>query len=288
MSLVSVFLGVSCIKPTLTMAVCKCITESDEFGFYRCYPDTENIPGSSFVCPVKYSGVGEECKQEECQIIQMPRNSKNNIVGTPPTCKCDNDPKSIDIYNYCDDQGTAAGIVGGGGAGFGTTSEPVCFASVWVPGTSYSCKCLTAIEEEKLKDGPWRKNVGDNAYWFDLRYYIESTAVGTLDSKHIFCDKFGPKTANPMISTGLGCIPVNFIQFVAWIFEKGSGVVGGIAFILLIGAFIQLATSEGDVKKIQGAKELITSTVTGLLLSIFSIFIIRLLMITILRIPGLK
>lgn len=103
----------------------------------------------------------------------------------------------------------------------------------------------------------------------------------------IFCGG-SDKTNNPLINTALGCIPINFLEFVKWIFERGFGIVGGIAFLLLIGAFIQLATSEGDVKKIQGAKETITSIATGLLLALFSIFIIRTLMINILQIPGLK
>jgi len=103
----------------------------------------------------------------------------------------------------------------------------------------------------------------------------------------VFCPDLG-RLEDLRVSTALGCVPINFIKFVAWIFDNGFGIVGGIAFLLLIGAFIQLATSEGDVKKIQGVKETITSIVTGLLLAIFSIFIIRMLMITILRIPGLQ
>jgi len=143
---------------------------------------------------------------------------------------------------------------------------------------SLKANCECATQEEARKDPE-----------LNGTYKI----VGQISNikKDRLCDvntKTAPKDRTIKIHTALGCIPINVIELVGWIFERGFGIVGGIAFILLIGAFIQLATSEGDVKKIQGAKELITSTVTGLLLSIFSIFIIRLLMITILRIPGLK
>jgi len=115
---------------------------------------------------------------------------------------------------------------------------------------------------------------------------VRTVSAATSDAQ-IFCGG-SDKTASPTINTAIGCIPINFLDFVTWIFKNGFGIVGGIAFLLLIGAFIQLATSEGDVKKIQGVKETITSIATGLLLSLFSVFIIRTLMINILHIPGLK
>jgi len=134
-----------------------------------------------------------------------------------------------------------------------------------------NCVCLTKEEAEK-----------DPAYNGWNKYFNGGT------KQNPFCDGAGEDSDSPKISTALGCVPINFIEFVAWIFKNGFGIVGGIAFLLLIFAFIQLATSEGDVKKIQGVKETITSIATGLLLALFSIFIIRMLMINILHIPGLQ
>ena len=49
-----------------------------------------------------------------------------------------------------------------------------------------------------------------------------------------------------------------------------------------------MSTSGGDLKKVEGAKETITSAITGLLLSIFALFILRLIAVDILKIPGIN
>jgi glucose uptake protein GlcU len=66
------------------------------------------------------------------------------------------------------------------------------------------------------------------------------------------------------------------------------GIAGGISFLLMIYGFILVGTSNGDDKKLQGAKETITSAITGLLVSIFALFIFRLIAVDILKIPGLN
>lgn len=97
----------------------------------------------------------------------------------------------------------------------------------------------------------------------------------------------GANTNSPEINTALGCIPVTMSGFVGWLLPKLFGVAGGISFLLMIYGFILVSTSGGDEKKVQGAKETITSAITGLLVSIFAIFILRLVAIDILKIPGL-
>lgn len=92
----------------------------------------------------------------------------------------------------------------------------------------------------------------------------------------------------PRVNTALGCIPVQMGDFVQWLLPKLFGIVGGISFLLLVYGFILIGTSAGDPKKVQGAKETITSAITGLLVSIFSIFLLRLIAINILRIPGIN
>jgi len=49
-----------------------------------------------------------------------------------------------------------------------------------------------------------------------------------------------------------------------------------------------VATSSGDEKKLQGAKETVTSAITGLLISIFALLLFRLIAVNILQIPGLS
>lgn len=88
------------------------------------------------------------------------------------------------------------------------------------------------------------------------------------------------------ICTAIGCINVeNPNAFVGSIMGLAIGIAGGIAFLLIIiGAFLVL-TSSGNPEKVQAGKELITSAITGLLLIIFAVFILRLIGVDILQIP---
>jgi len=90
------------------------------------------------------------------------------------------------------------------------------------------------------------------------------------------------------IDTALGCVPVEIGPFVAWLSNWVFGIAGGIAFLMMIYGFFLMATSSGDPKAVQGAKETITSAITGLLVSIFGMFLLRLIALNILQIPGLK
>jgi len=90
------------------------------------------------------------------------------------------------------------------------------------------------------------------------------------------------------IQTALGCVPIEVNAFVAWLLGWLFGVAGGIAFVLMVFGFIMLGTSQGDEKKAAGAKETITSAITGLLVSIFAVFILKLIAVNILQIPGLS
>lgn len=94
--------------------------------------------------------------------------------------------------------------------------------------------------------------------------------------------------AGIQIDTALGCIPVEIGPFVGWLSGWIFGVTGGIAFLMMVYGFFLMATSSGDPKAIQGAQETVTSAITGLLLSVFGVFILRLVALNILQIPGLK
>jgi len=111
---------------------------------------------------------------------------------------------------------------------------------------------------------------------------------GSFFKKTVFAyDPFAGCPATE-INTALGCIPVEMEKFVPWLLSWLFGVAGGIAFLLMSYGFILIATSAGDEKKVQGAKETITSAVTGLLVCIFAIFILRLIAVNILQIPGIN
>jgi 3-phosphoglycerate kinase len=60
------------------------------------------------------------------------------------------------------------------------------------------------------------------------------------------------------------------------------GIGGGIAFLMILAAGFQIMTSSGDAKKLSSGQELLTSAVSGLILIVFSIFILRLIGVNIL------
>jgi len=90
------------------------------------------------------------------------------------------------------------------------------------------------------------------------------------------------------VNTALGCIPVQMDQFIAWLLPILFSIAGGIAFLLMVYGFILMTMSNGDPKAVQGAKETVTSAIVGLLISIFAIFIFRLVALDILKIPGIS
>ena len=96
----------------------------------------------------------------------------------------------------------------------------------------------------------------------------------------------GAGSAEPRVNTALGCVPIQMDKFVLWLLPTLFGVAGGVAFLLMVYGFIVVGTSSGDPKNIQGGQETITSAITGLLLSVFALFVLRLIAVDILKIPG--
>lgn len=90
------------------------------------------------------------------------------------------------------------------------------------------------------------------------------------------------------ITTALGCVPIGkFEDFVAWLLKRVIGISGGIAFLLMVFGGLKILTSAGDPKGIQAGGEMISSALIGLLFIIFSVFLLELIGVKILGIPGL-
>ena len=95
-------------------------------------------------------------------------------------------------------------------------------------------------------------------------------------------------TPGTYVWTAIGCLeagnPTHFIgQILGW-----STIVGaGIAFLLIVFGGFQITTAAGDPKRVKAAQELITAAIGGLLLIIFSIFLLNLIGIKVLNLgPG--
>lgn len=77
-------------------------------------------------------------------------------------------------------------------------------------------------------------------------------------------------------------------DFVSSFLRLGTGLGGGVAFLLILFSGFQRITSAGNPEKLHEAKELMTAAISGLLLIIFSIFLLRLIGVNILQIPGIE
>ncbi len=90
------------------------------------------------------------------------------------------------------------------------------------------------------------------------------------------------------IWTAIGCIPMDQVAVVnKYILgAAGLGIAGGIAFLyFLFGAF-KVLTSMGNAEAINEGKEIMVSSISGLLLIIFSVLILKIAGVDLLRIPG--
>ena len=88
--------------------------------------------------------------------------------------------------------------------------------------------------------------------------------------------------------TAVGCIPTNPTELVKWIFPYLLGFGGLATFLLIIFAGIQIMTSAGNPEKLKAGKELITSAIMGLIFIILSLFLLRVIGVDILHMPGLE
>ncbi|MDO8498080.1 MAG: hypothetical protein Q7S61_06080 [bacterium] len=89
--------------------------------------------------------------------------------------------------------------------------------------------------------------------------------------------------------TGIGCVYVgdykNFIE--KNIFGLVVSIAGLISFLCIVYSAISIQMSQGAPEKLKNAQQTLTSCIMGLLLILFSVFILRLIGVTILSLPSL-
>lgn len=87
--------------------------------------------------------------------------------------------------------------------------------------------------------------------------------------------------------TAFGCVGKGDPStFISRFLELGIGIGGGLAFLIILVSGFQTMTSTGNPEKLHAAKELLGGAISGLLLIIFSIFILKIIGVDILGIPG--
>ncbi len=88
--------------------------------------------------------------------------------------------------------------------------------------------------------------------------------------------------------TALGCIDTDPSKFIAWLLKNIIGIAGGIAFLLILYGGFQVLTSGGDPEKLNNGKDIIVSAIAGVLMIVFSVLLLQIIGLDILRIPGFK
>lgn len=90
------------------------------------------------------------------------------------------------------------------------------------------------------------------------------------------------------VNTALGCIYVGSgTSLVETILRIATGLGGGIALALILYGVFIVTTSAGMPDKLKAGSEIITSAVIGLIFILLSVFLVNLIGINILGIPGL-
>ena len=90
------------------------------------------------------------------------------------------------------------------------------------------------------------------------------------------------------VVTALGSLLTDPQQFVRSLLALLLSLSGGIALLLIIRSGYTLISSRGDPEKIGHAKEILTSAIIGLLFIIFSLVILEVIGVDILRLPGFE
>lgn len=89
--------------------------------------------------------------------------------------------------------------------------------------------------------------------------------------------------------TALGCIPTDPQGFVQWLLTTlAIPAAGGIAFLIMLFGVFTIIISSGNPEKLNQGKEMIVSAIAGLIMILFSVFLLRLIGVDILGIPGLQ
>lgn len=120
--------------------------------------------------------------------------------------------------------------------------------------------------------------------------------IGPLESLKAFCtnqtSSNDKNNCNFCITgggvwTGIGCVQGSINEFVGQtVFGMGIGLAGGFSLLCIIYAAFMMQSSQGNPEKLKKAQEMITSCIMGLMLIIFSVFILRLIGVNIIKIPG--
>jgi hypothetical protein len=147
----------------------------------------------------------------------------------------------------------------------GQYQTPKCMAGS-PEGEGSDCVCKITDKEQNL---PY---IGELC----RKYLSDSTEMAKCET----CAKTGGYWS------GLACIPLGTRAFVNKFVQISISLAGGIALLCIIYCAIQMQISRGNPQRLEKARENLISCITGLLLILFSVFILQAVGVKIFGIPG--
>ncbi len=149
--------------------------------------------------------------------------------------------------------------------------QPQC-AQLSLCGSATSCTCVSSTSAPT----PALSNSA-------CQYISDGTQKSDCDD----CAKgTGKYKDHPGVWTAIGCITTDPNNLLGTILKFGLGLAGGIAFLLILFGGLQIMTSAGNPEQLIAGRELISSAIIGLILILFSIFLLQFIGFTIIGIPG--
>jgi hypothetical protein len=103
----------------------------------------------------------------------------------------------------------------------------------------------------------------------------------------IYPNNLYPSPEQQKYYTVVGCITTKEGPFVQTILRVIFGIAGGLAFLSVLYGSIVVLTSKGNPENIQNGKDIITSSIIGLFLIIFSVLLMKIIGVDILKLPGM-
>jgi len=192
-----------------------------------------------------------------------------------------------DYYGMsCGGFGAVVGLVTAGATSFigGPAGVVMSVAVGATAGTNAYQECIRQINEDPLtlniygafldsQGGQLCRSPYSVTYDFVLQY----------ESPYL-CDAGG---ASMGIDTAIGCIPIDFVgRTVGFFLQWAIGIGGGVVFMLVVLGAAMILTSAGRPERMKAGRELIVSAIAGMLLIVFSVFLMNVLGVNVLQLPG--
>ncbi|KKS95644.1 MAG: hypothetical protein UV73_C0015G0019 [Candidatus Gottesmanbacteria bacterium GW2011_GWA2_43_14] len=86
--------------------------------------------------------------------------------------------------------------------------------------------------------------------------------------------------------TVLGCFSTNPADYVQQLLSIVFSAAGGIAFLAVLAGSGMVLTSSGNPERLKDGKDIIVSSILGILIILFAVFLLRVVGVDILNIPG--